>query len=275
MEEDCANCTAFAIRVAELENQLSNVQTRLHMAEAKLAVFEWTEKQSKTTTTDTQHPTGDSSDNNDDIQIIMDIMEVIDENSPAHINFDNPLFSSKTAVPGRPDPSIKHHPPSRWYLWFCSPEATNPQLHPPPESPPNCPVPNDFPQPSILLGEAWADRELSRINKANKNNAPAPTPAPVDKTLVPCGPWSALRITTALQAHNLRHLAVSDGDTNATRFYKQVHANLVKSTYHRSEGEAYLATTYSIDVKHFQHDMFSNGLGELTALGALHYSIPP
>ncbi|KAI1792026.1 hypothetical protein LXA43DRAFT_1094097 [Ganoderma leucocontextum] len=165
--------------------------------------------------------------------------------NPTSLNFIRPeptddelLTSSMWAQSGRPDPSVEIHPLSSWYRWFCetAPIFNGARILSPREpdhsTDTSRPIPYSLP-PYIfaLLGpdavrkdKGLADRARLLIDAGLKTKPPPPRPG----LFGDLGEWKGVKITTILQAHNLRHCAVSDRDA-------------------RSEGVQYLMKAFSAD----------------------------
>lgn len=175
------------------------------------------------------------------------------------------LTSSMWAKSGCTDPSVEPHPPSSWYLWFQSTppftandnddflilEPAEPALSPDEQRP----TPYSLPQYVFpLLGpearcmdEKLAQEAELLIKTGQKIKPPTPTPRPA----VSLGLWEGVEIVTVLQAHNLRHHAITDHNKYAIRAYKQLHTKFTDRTKPRSEGIEYLMKAFSGDVRYF------------------------
>ena len=130
-----------------------------------------------------------------------------------------------TSLWGRPDPSVEMHPLSIWHLWF---RATEPMWSYAPILLPAelqhvtqtaRPIPYSLPLyvysllgPEALQKERYLVTNASLLVNAGLKIKPPP---PCPSLFSDLGPWQGLEISTVLQAHNLRHCAVSNGDIYA------------------------------------------------------------
>ena len=175
------------------------------------------------------------------------------------------LTSSMWARSGLPDPSVEQHPPSSWYLWFRStpPFTANDNadfLILEPAEPVPSPdqlrtIPFSLPQYVFpLLGPDARRVDESRAREAEtllRTGRKIKPPAPTTGLYRSLGHWEGLEIVTVLQAHNLRHCAVTDRDICAIRAYKSFHTRFTDRSLCRSEGVEYLMKAYPGDVRHF------------------------
>ena len=74
-------------------------------------------------------------------------------------------------------------------------------------------------------------------------------PPPASNLFGDLGDWQSADIITILQAHNLRHCAITDKDVLAIRAYRRLHTFYTNRCLRRSEGIQYLMKTFSGDVR--------------------------
>ncbi|KAM5530094.1 hypothetical protein V8D89_016235, partial [Ganoderma adspersum] len=172
--------------------------------------------------------------------------------------------SSAWATSGHSDPSVNPHPPSSWYLWFSTTPAPaadpsvdclvphQPKLHPDPGNP----IPYAFPSyVAQFLGADGYRSESTRIERVK--NGLEVIPAGEEETpysehllasLGDLGGWGTFKITTLLQAHNLRLRALNDRDLAAAQLYHHlVDWHQSNPTQRRSEGVLYLMEAFVND----------------------------
>ncbi len=141
------------------------------------------------------------------------------------------------------DNSIGADPPSPWYIWYLStpgapaPASTVPYLLP------QCAI-------EVISPKADAD-EHARLLKLQ---LPAQPPL-ARKGPLPLGRWSAVTIVSVMQAHNLRHWAVTECDKFAARVYRQVVTVGTEARSFRPDGVRYLLRTFSQDSPRFPKDI--------------------
>ncbi|PIL26013.1 hypothetical protein GSI_11767 [Ganoderma sinense ZZ0214-1] len=174
------------------------------------------------------------------------------------------LKSSMWVKSGVADPSVETHPHSSWYLWFRSTDpSTNDEnscrliLEPvePPEWPDN-PRRIPFSLPLYvfpLMGKLARSederlaREAQRLVDSGMKIKPPP---PLADSMPSLGLWEGVDIVTVLQAHNLRHCAITDRDSSAAAAYRQLHTRFSDRTLLRSEGMEYLMKTFSREARY-------------------------
>ncbi|KAI1788254.1 hypothetical protein LXA43DRAFT_1097483 [Ganoderma leucocontextum] len=158
--------------------------------------------------------------------------------------------TSERARPGRPDPSVKHDPQSEWYRWFRSAAATTGPS-------PTADWSREAYLPYIAIKSMGRDVERFEAERAAHARRDSRGPkARRDYQPPELGPWSEVKIVTALQAHNLRMRAMYDEDVCAMHLYH--HLNSVHQddlSLLRSEGVLYLIRSYSDNSHHmpFEH----------------------
>nr|VWO95189.1 Uncharacterized protein [Ganoderma boninense] len=167
------------------------------------------------------------------------------------------LKSSRWAQSGRPDPSVELYPLSSWYHWF---RSTLPILdHSPIRTPPEPFDPSAEariipyslpPYVFLLLGPEARQKDKDDAEKAQglvSAGAKVKPPRPRADLYGDLGPWLDVKITTVLQAHNIRHAAITDRDIFAVRAYRHLHTTFTDRTERRSEGMQYLMKAFSAD----------------------------
>lgn len=119
-------------------------------------------------------------------------------------------------------------------------------------------IPNTLPEWVFkLIGPQAEGAEHSRLLiEAQKNTLGVRVSVSRQRPFcaAPCGPWDAVTLTTAYNAHKLRTCAVNAQDIYAARKYRQINLQFQDVTRYRPEAVRYLLRTYSEDLKYFPKD---------------------
>ncbi|RDX39828.1 hypothetical protein OH76DRAFT_1424072 [Lentinus brumalis] len=165
---------------------------------------------------------------------------------------NDPTKSSEYVFAGKPDPSVEGHPHSKWYIWFRSAnqgDLIDAALDDLPYDDESGPVPYDLPDWVLEdMGDEAEEKEKRRVSRQRGKGSRPPAPNPRQDG--DCGPWEAIEIVTAHQAHNLRHLAVREKDQNAARYYRRLIVRTQDPTRYRTEGIRYLMKSWVHDIGH-------------------------
>ncbi|KAI1784008.1 hypothetical protein LXA43DRAFT_1101895 [Ganoderma leucocontextum] len=176
-------------------------------------------------------------------------------------------ISSAWASSGQSDPSVEPHPHSSWYRWFRSTPPDSSSADPDSIVPRQSLFAPDAgkrlpyaipPSVADILQQATEEAEHQRpcVEQLDRDSLAAVN-APQAGTLSDgsagdLGDWYGLEIVTLLQAHNLRHCAVTDQEVDAARFYYLLGVKYQRDrALSQTEGIRYLSRTFSLDVKLF------------------------